>query len=231
MVKLGSKGADVARMQTLLNSLLQPPPRLQVDGDFGKRSHDALVRFQASRGLKADGVVGPRTWEALGQLSQPVARVAAAPTVTPAKSWMTIAEAEVGVRENAAAGQHNKRIIEFHKSTSLRATEDEVPWCSSFVNWVMIESGRTGTKSAAAKSWLNWGTELDTPRAGAITVIKKKVAGADKATGSSSGFHVAFFVSETNTQLRLLGGNQSDSVKYSNFLVSKYDIKGYRWPK
>jgi len=231
MLKLGSKGADVARMQTLLNSLLQPSPRLKVDGDFGKRSHDVLVLFQASRRLKADGVVGPRTWEALGQLPQPVARVATVPANTPAKPWMSIAEAEVGVRENAAAGQHNKRIIEFHKSTSLRATEDEVPWCSSFVNWVMIESGRTGTKSAAAKSWLNWGTELDTPRVGAITVIKKKVAGADKATGSSSGFHVAFFVSATNTQLRLLGGNQSDSVKYSNFLLSKYDIKGHRWPR
>jgi uncharacterized protein (TIGR02594 family) len=230
MLKLGSKGADVERMQTLLNSLLQPPPRLLVDGDFGKRSHDALVRFQASRGLTADGVVGPATWKALGQQPQPVARVVPVRVVTPAQSWMTIAEAEIGVRENSAAGQHNKRILEFHKATSLRATEDEVPWCSSFVNWVMAESGRTGTKSAAAKSWLNWGTELGTPKVGAVTVIKKKTGGSDKATGSSSGFHVAFFVSTTATHLRLLGGNQSDSVKYSNFQLSKYDIKGYRWP-
>lgn len=231
MLKLGSKGADVARMQTLLNSLLKPSPRLTVDGDFGKRSHDALVLFQAGRRLTADGVVGPKTWEALGQLPQPVARVVTVPANTPAKSWMAIAEAEVGVRENAAAGQHNKRILEFHKSTTLRATEDEVPWCSSFVNWVMVESGRTGTKSAAAKSWLNWGTALDTPRLGAVTVIKKKTGGADKATGSSSGFHVGFYVSATDTHLRLLGGNQSDSVKYSNFQLSKYDVKGYRWPK
>jgi uncharacterized protein (TIGR02594 family) len=230
MLKLGSKGADVERMQTLLNALLQPPPRLQVDGDFGQRSHDALVRFQASRRLNADGVVGPETWKALGQRSQPVARVVNVRAVTPAQSWMTIAEAEIGVRENAAVGQHNKRILEFHKATSLRATEDEVPWCSSFVNWVMVESGRTGTKSAAAKSWLNWGTEVS-PRSGAVTVIKKKVGGADKATGSSSGFHVAFFVSATETHLRLLGGNQSDSVKYSNFQLSKYDVKGCRWPK
>ena len=231
MLKLGSKGADVARMQTLLNSLLTPSPRLTVDGDFGKRSHDALVLFQASRRLTADGVVGPKTWEALGQKPQPVATVLTVPATTPATSWMAIAEAEVGVRENAAAGQHNKRIIEFHKSTTLRATEDEVPWCSSFVNWVMVESGRSGTKSAAAKSWLNWGADLDTARLGAVTVIKKKTAGADKATGSSSGFHVGFYVSATKTHLRLLGGNQSDSVKYSNFQLSKYDVKGYRWPQ
>jgi uncharacterized protein (TIGR02594 family) len=230
MLKLGSKGADVERMQTLLNSLLQPSPRLTVDGDFGKKSHEALIRFQTSRRLTADGVVGPATWKALGQKPEPVATVVKVRANTPAKSWMTIAEAEVGVRENAAAGQHNKRILEFHKSTSLRATEDEVPWCSSFVNWVMLESGRTGTKSAAAKSWLNWGTNLAKPQVGAVTVIKKKTGGTDKATGSSSGFHVAFFVSATPTHLRLLGGNQSDSVKYSNFQLSKYDIKGYRWP-
>jgi len=231
MLKLGSKGADVARMQTLLNSLLKPSPKLSVDGDFGKKSHDALVRFQASRHLAADGVVGPKTWEALGQLPKPVARVVAVPTETPANSWMAIAEAELGVTENAAPGQHNQRILEFHKATTLRATEDEVPWCSSFVNWVMVESGRTGTRSAAAKSWLNWGSELASPRLGAVTVIKKKGGGADKATGSGSGFHVSFFVSATDTHLRLLGGNQRHSVKHSNYPLKDYDVKGYRWPR
>lgn len=72
--------------------------------------------------------------------------------------------------------------------------------------------------------------ELKEPRLGAITVIKKKTGGADKATGSSSGFHVAFFVSAAESHIRLLGGNQSDSVKYSNFALSKYDIKSHRWP-
>jgi uncharacterized protein (TIGR02594 family) len=230
MLKLGSKGPDVERLQTLLNGLLKPSPRLRVHGDFGKKSHDALLLFQESRNLKADGEVGPRTWKALGQQPAPVATVVTVRANTPARPWMTIAEAEVGVRENAAAGQHNQRILEFHTATSLRATEDEVPWCSSFVNWVMVQSGRAGTKSAAARSWLNWGTELKDPRLGSITVIKKKTGGADKATGSSSGFHVAFFVSATESHIRLLGGNQSDSVKYSNFPLSKYDVKGYRWP-
>jgi uncharacterized protein (TIGR02594 family) len=217
-------------MQTLLNALLKPSPRLRVDGDFRKKSHDALVRFQESRGLEPDGRVGALTWKALGQQPEPVAAVVSVRPNTPARPWMTIAEAEVGVRENAAPGQHNQRIIEFHKATTLRATEDEVPWCSSFVNWVMVEFGRVGTRSAAAKSWLSWGAELKEPRLGAITVIKKKTRGADKATGSSSGFHVAFFVSATESHIRMLGGNQSDSVKYSNFALSKYDIKSHRWP-
>jgi uncharacterized protein (TIGR02594 family) len=230
MLKLGSKGADVERMQTLLNAMLKPSPRLRVDGDFGKKSHEALTRFQEARGLEVDGKVGPATWKALGQLPEPVPCVPVVPVMTPARPWMTIAEAEVGVRRNAAPGQHNERIIEFHKTTTLRATQDEVAWCSSFVNWVMVQSGRTGTKNALAKSWMGWGTELKEPQLGAITVIKKKNAVADKATGSTTGFHVAFFVSTTKTHVRLLGGNQSDSVKYSNFPLKEWDVKGYRWP-
>jgi uncharacterized protein (TIGR02594 family) len=233
VIKLGSKSPDVARLQNLLNSALKPSPNLKVDGAFGQKTHDAVVRFQKNRALAADGIVGPATWSALGQKPQAAAPVAPAPAkpVSPARPWMPLAEAELGVHENAAVGRHNSRIIEFHRSTTLRATEDEVPWCSSFVNWVMTQAGRTGTNSAAAKSWLNWGATLTTPQVGAITIIKKKAAGADQATGSSSGFHVGFFVSGSATQVRLLGGNQSDSVKYSSFSLSKYDVKGYRWPR
>ncbi len=232
MIKLGSKGADVARMQTLLNSQLVPSPQLTVDGDFGQKSHDALVRFQKSRGLAADGVVGPLTWTALGQ--KPVVKPAPPPTPVVAqgvaRSWFAIAEAEIGVTENDKPGQHNPRIIEFHSTTTLRARTDETYWCSSFVNWVMIQSGRKGTDSAAAKSWLKWGTALTTPRVGAITVLRKKEPNPKPDELTATGFHVAFYLATTKTHIELLGGNQSNSVRRSKYLLSKYDIKGYRWP-
>jgi uncharacterized protein (TIGR02594 family) len=143
---------------------------------------------------------------------------------------MEIAVAELGVHENALPGQHNARIVEYHQTTTLRATADETAWCSSFVNWVVVRSGRRGTSSAAARSWLEWGTAVDPPRPGAVTVIKKKSATHDAATGSTSGFHVGFYVSHTPTHVRLLGGNQSDQVKYSNFALASYDVRGHRWP-
>ena len=94
----------------------------------------------------------------------------------------------------------------------------------------MKQAGHPGTNSAGAKSWLDWGSAIQNPREGSVTVIQKKHGTSDKATGSTSGFHVAFYVSGTATSVRLLGGNQADSVKYSNFLLSAWNVKAYRWP-
>ena len=94
----------------------------------------------------------------------------------------------------------------------------------------MKQAGYQGTNNALASSWITWGHEAKPPRAGAIMVIKRKGANSDHATGSSTGNHVGFFVSSSGSHLRLLGGNQGDSVKYSNFVLSAYDIRASRWP-
>jgi uncharacterized protein (TIGR02594 family) len=226
-LKIDSQGLAVKQLQLLLNSHLKPFPGLRVDGNFGPRTEEALKLFQKSQGMPESGEADAETMQAFGQNPEATHTVI---STSGAPLWMEIAEAELGIHENSLPGQHNKRIIEYHAATTLQAREDEVPWCASFVNWVMKQVGQTGTGSALAKSWLNWGQPLTTPRPGAITVIKKKVAGSDQATGSSTGFHVAFYVSSTPSHIQLLGGNQGDSVKFSNFPLALYDIKGYRWP-
>ena len=65
-LQIGAKSPDVQLLQQQLNKVLLPPPRLVEDDVFGARTHDAVVRFQRHKGLRADGVVGPRTWAALG---------------------------------------------------------------------------------------------------------------------------------------------------------------------
>lgn len=57
-VARGSQGEDVLLLQT----------RLQVaaDGRFGQQTERAVREFQQSNGLTADGIVGQRTWDALG---------------------------------------------------------------------------------------------------------------------------------------------------------------------
>lgn len=62
-LKRGLRGAQVRTLQRLLNSVIDAG--LEVDGDFGYLTHDAVRRYQSSRGLEVDGVVGVNTWKRL----------------------------------------------------------------------------------------------------------------------------------------------------------------------
>ncbi|MQA25711.1 MAG: peptidoglycan DD-metalloendopeptidase family protein [Micromonosporaceae bacterium] len=55
----GASGATVKVIQHLLN---QRGYGLYVDGSYGSVTTDAVKRFQSSKGLYADGQVGPKTW-------------------------------------------------------------------------------------------------------------------------------------------------------------------------
>jgi len=137
-----------------------------------------------------------------------------------APEWLRIARLEIGVKEVPGAG-NNPRIIEYHAATSLKSTDDRTPWCSAFVNWCMKQAGIKGTGSAAARSWLNWGVPIATPRAGCIVVFKR---------GAPPSGHVAFCDHEdiSNGIIRVVNGNMSDSVTISRLSVN--GVLGYRWP-
>jgi len=58
----GSTGEDVRTVQYLVTAQGHPTG---VDGDFGPLTKAAVQAFQSSRGLGADGIVGPQTWPQL----------------------------------------------------------------------------------------------------------------------------------------------------------------------
>lgn len=58
LLKRGSKGSHVKELQTALE--------LSADGIFGAGTELAVRRFQSENGLTADGIVGTKTWEAIG---------------------------------------------------------------------------------------------------------------------------------------------------------------------
>lgn len=60
LLKKGSKGSDVKKLQTDLNKL-GARPKLKVDGIFGPLTQAAVKVFQKKAKLKADGDAGPLT--------------------------------------------------------------------------------------------------------------------------------------------------------------------------
>jgi peptidoglycan hydrolase-like protein with peptidoglycan-binding domain len=64
LLKEGSTGDEVIQLQSKLKSLGFDIGT--VDGDFGPKTTAAVVAFQQSKNLSADGVVGQQTLDALG---------------------------------------------------------------------------------------------------------------------------------------------------------------------
>lgn len=63
LVKQGSKGVYVLIAQDGLNTLGYTTGGL--DGVFGTKTKNAVIRYQRSRGLSADGIIGCNTWRSL----------------------------------------------------------------------------------------------------------------------------------------------------------------------
>jgi len=63
VLKQGSSGPEVTTLQTKLKQLGFDPKG--VDGNFGPGTKTALIAFQQSKGLTADGMAGPATMAAL----------------------------------------------------------------------------------------------------------------------------------------------------------------------
>jgi hypothetical protein len=88
-LKLGDKSEIVSLLQQKLNERAHVSPPLDVDGDFGPLTEQAVKDFQQANKLAVDGIVGPQTWNALGVSPKfenyaMAKAVAAAPAIAPA---------------------------------------------------------------------------------------------------------------------------------------------------
>jgi len=133
--------------------------------------------------------------------------------------YITIAKQEIGVKETKGK-KHNKRVVQYHSTTYGKYKNDEVPWCGSFINWVMLQSGVTKTVAypERAKAWIDFGFGLHQPTHGAIAIKNR-----------SGGGHVCFVVgkSENGKYLYCLGGNQGDAVtvkKYKKSIFTNFRL-------
>ena len=129
-----------------------------------------------------------------------------------------IARCEMGIKE-VIGDNDNPRILEYLKTCeSSLDMHDEIPWCSAFVNWVIERYGYVGTQSLSARSWMGWGTSVTEPVKGAVCILRR---GSEPWMG-----HVGFVAEWDADRVFILGGNQSNEVRISEY--SKDRVLGYR---
>lgn len=134
-------------------------------------------------------------------------------------AWLSIARSKIGIKEIPGT-KHNQEIISWIKKDLgvTWYTKDEIPWCAGFANWCLKQAGEPVTNSLMARSFLTYGT-MTKAKPGAILVFKR---------GEGSQGHVGFYVGETSTHYRVLGGNQGNSVSIKSY--PKNLLLGIRWP-
>lgn len=134
--------------------------------------------------------------------------------------WLVEARKYLGQHEKAGA-QHNPLILRWWTLIRAPFTDDETPWCAGFVGGILESVGIKSSRSASARSYLNWGQDLKAPVVGCIVVFSRP--------GAPGNGHVGFVVGRDSLgNLLVLGGNQGDAVSIKAFPVER--VVGYAWP-
>lgn len=135
--------------------------------------------------------------------------------------WMIEARKHLGLRE-IPGKRHNPTILRWIRGLGGWFTDDETPWCGTFVAHCLRSAGLSVPKHwYRAKAYADWGVPCS-PQVGAVAVFGRK-----------GGGHVGFIVGESGTNFYILGGNQRNEVNISPIAKSRLVNGGKgacRWP-
>lgn len=139
-----------------------------------------------------------------------------------------LAERFIGTKE-IPGKEDNPMILAMLKMDDEWPEHDEVPWCSSFINYIAWQLRLPRSKSKLARSWLNVGVPIHSQEARAqedIVILKRGTGDQPGPENTTAPGHVGFFVSLHGSKVYILGGNQGDSVSVKGFSVGH--VLGYR---
>ncbi|SPZ51993.1 Membrane-bound lytic murein transglycosylase D precursor [Serratia quinivorans] len=148
--------------------------------------------------------------------------------------WMAVAYEEGETRWKWGRVKEGDGGINYHKKTGINMSSmvgNSNPWCASFINYCLKESGYSTSGSASSQSFSKNKKfiKVSQPIYGAIVVLRKK--------GSWTG-HVAFiYCLFEDGEIGVLGGNQGDSVTinplYQVYINGRlhYELIGFYVPK
>jgi uncharacterized protein (TIGR02594 family) len=228
MLQIGDQNDAVKAVQL---ALAQLGYRLKGTGYFGGATDTAVTHFQAMHGLEVDGVVGPKTIEAIDRklsMCAPHGRNHAVgeerlqgQSEEDRPLWLLEALRWLDVKESPG-GADNPQILEWAReeggSIAKAFRQDSIPWCALFANMVLTKTACKGTETLWALDFANWGQKLAGPAVGAFVPMARH-----------GGGHIAIVVGrDQHGNLMCIGGNQADAVNIKPF--PKARPVGYRWP-
>lgn len=129
---------------------------------------------------------------------------------------LELAASQLGMNER----DQRAALSEFMKNGGHNLDPAVTAWCAAFVNASLNQAGLEGTGRLNARSFMDWGEATEEPQVGDIAVFSR---------GDPNGWqgHVGFFKGyDEHGNVRVLGGNQSDSVNIASYPRDR--LLGYR---
>jgi uncharacterized protein (TIGR02594 family) len=130
------------------------------------------------------------------------------------ENLLKVAINELGIEEYSGI-DNNLEVLKYAHDTGIDwITEDETPWCSTFVNWCAMKCKLPQSGKANARSWLNVGIKTSDPLPGDVVVFWRETLDSEKG-------HVAFFLgfNQDSSRVFVVGGNQANRVSITSYQV------------
>ena len=128
---------------------------------------------------------------------------------------LKIAASQLGTKEIKGA-EDNPQIVAYATETNISGIQnDEIPWCSTFVNWCAKKAELPISGKPNARSWINVGVKTEKPIPGDVVVFWRENINSWKG-------HVGIFLgfNQDASKVYCLGGNQKNAVT-----IAEYDAK------
>ena len=129
-----------------------------------------------------------------------------------------LAQRFIGTAE-VSGSLHNPQIMAMLRLDNDWPTDDSVPWCSAWVNYIAWLLRLPRSKSLAARSWLSVGRPVkvfDAEAENDVVVLSRGPSSPGPEVLDAPG-HVGFFAGRENESVLVLGGNQGDTVSVAPF--------------